>query len=238
MVKVAVEPSGMRSSLLGYLELYQSSKLLLEKRLWQKRSPQEAFRMGTTQRDGRENLTFGSDDHESRERLRQLILFVAERCQADPGFSMAKLVEILFRADFESFARYGRSITGARYRKLHYGPASQAALDVRDEMKSRGEIELMEEGYTPHRRNRVVALKTADLHRFTGTDIALIDKVIGLSYGRTATFAGGISHDRAWEAADYGELIPYEAALLSDEAPTEDDIARAHELGARYGWED
>src|SRR5215213_4670692 len=201
--------------------------------------------MGTTQRDRRENLTFGSDDQESRERLRQLILFVAERCQADSGFSMTKLVEILFRADFESFARYGRSITGACYRKLQYGPASQAALNVRDEMKSRGEIALIEEGYTPHRRNRIVALKTADLHGFTGTDIALIDGVIelsyGRSYGRAATFAGELSHershDRAWEAADYGELIPYEAALLPAESPTEDDIARAHELSARHGWE-
>jgi hypothetical protein len=194
--------------------------------------------MGTTQRDGRENLTFGSDDQESRERLRQLILFVAERCQADPGFGITKLVEILFRADFESFARYGKPITGTRYRKLQYGPASQAALEVRDEMKSRGEIALVEEGYAPRRRNRVVALKTADLHRFTGTDIALIDGVIELSNGRAAPFAGGRSHDRAWRAADYGELIPYEAALLSDEPPTEDDITRAHELSARHGWED
>jgi hypothetical protein len=84
--------------------------------------------MGTTQRDGRENLTFGSDDQESRERLRQLILFIAERCRADPGFGMTKLVEILFRADFESFARYGKPIpepaTGScstgRFPRLHW----------------------------------------------------------------------------------------------------------------------
>jgi hypothetical protein len=112
-------------------------------------------------------------------------------------------------------------------------------------MKLRGEIALMEEGYAPHRRNRVVAPKTADLHRFTGSDIALtgsdialIDGVIELSNGLAAPFAGGLSHDRAWRAADYGELIPYEAALLSDEPPTEDDITGAHELSARHGWED
>jgi hypothetical protein len=96
----------------------------------------------------------------------------------------------------------------------------------------------MEEGYAPYRKNRVVALRTADLHRFTGTDIALIDGVIELSCGRAAMFAGELPHGRAWEAADYGELIPYEAALLPDEPPTEDDIARAHELSAGHGWED
>ena len=57
-------------------------------------------------------------------------------------------------------------------------------------------------------------------------------------YGRNATLAGELPHDRAWQAADYGEPIPYEAALLSNEPPTDDDIARAHELSAKYGWED
>lgn len=194
--------------------------------------------MSTTRRDEWENLTFGSDDQETKDRLRQLILFVAERCQADPNFGMTKLVKILYRADFESFARYGRFITGARYKKLQYGPVSQAALDVRDKMEAQGEIALVKEGYTPHQRNRVVALETADLSKFTGTDIALIDGVIEMFRECTATFVSEFSHDRAWEAADYGELIPYEAALLSDEPPTEDDIARAHELSANYGWED
>lgn len=194
--------------------------------------------MSTAQRDEWENLTFGSDDLESRERLRQLILFVAERCQADPNFGMTKLVKILYRADFESFARFGRSITGTQYKKLQYGPVSQAALDVRDEMKARGEIAVVKEGYTSHQRNRVVALAMADLSGFTGTDIALLDGVIEMFHGRTATYVSEFSHDRAWQAANYHELIPYEAALLSDEPPTEDDIARAHELSAKYGWED
>lgn len=194
--------------------------------------------MSTTQRDEWENLTFGSDDRESRERLRQLILFVADRCQADPNFGMTKLVKILYRADFESFARFGRSITGTQYKKLQYGPVSQAALNVRDEMKARGEIAVVKEGYTPRRRDRVVALTMADLSGFTGTDIALIDGVIEMFHGRTATLVSEFSHDRAWKAADYHELIPYEAALLSDEPPTEGDIARAHELSAKYGWED
>jgi len=194
--------------------------------------------MGTTHRERWENLTFGSDEQESKDRLRQLILFVAERCRPDPNFGMTKLVKILYRADFESFARYGKSITGARYKKYPYGPVSQAALDARDEMKARGEIAVVKEGYTTHLRDRVVALEAADLSGFTGTDIALIDGVIEMFHGHTATFVSEFSHDRAWEAADYYEPIPYEAALLSDEPPTEGDIARAHELSAKYGWDD
>ncbi len=194
--------------------------------------------MGTTKRDGWGNLTFGEDDQEARERLRELILFVAEKCQADPNFGMTKLLKILHRADIESFARYGESITGARYKKFPHGPVSQAALDVRDEMKERGDIAVIKEGYSAFPRNRVVPLETANLDGFSGRDIALVDKAIQMFYGHTATVVSEFSHDRAWEAADYYEPIPYEAALLSDEPPTEDDIARAHELSAKYGWED
>lgn len=194
--------------------------------------------MGTTKRDGWGNLTFGEDNQESRERLRELILFVAERCQPDPNFGMTKLVKILFRADFESFARYGESITGTQYKKFPYGPVSQAALDVRDDMERRGEIVVVKEGYSPYLRNRVLPLEVANLDGFSGRDIALLDGVIQMFYERTATFVSKFSHDSAWEAAEDYEPIPYETALLSDEPPTENDIARAHELSAKYGWED
>lgn len=185
-----------------------------------------------------ENLTFGSSDQESKERVRQLILFIAERCQADPNFGMTKLVKVLYRADFESFARYGESITGAQYKKFPYGPVSQAALDVRDEMKEQGEIAIAKEGYSPYLRDRVIPLREADLEGFSGRDIALVDGVIQMFHGFTATDVSDFSHDKAWKAtADY-DMIPYEAALLSDHPPTEDDIARAHELSTKYGWED
>ena len=194
--------------------------------------------MGTKQVERWENLTFGSSDQESRERVRQLILFIAERCQADPNFGMTKLVKVLYRADFESFAKYGESITGTQYKKFPYGPVSRAAFDIRDEMKERGEIAIAKEGYSPYLRDRVIPFQEADLEGFSGRDIALVDGVIQMFHGLTATDVSDFSHDNAWKAtADY-DMIPYEAALLSDHPPTEDDIARAHELSDKYGWED
>jgi hypothetical protein len=194
--------------------------------------------MGTTQRERWENLTFGSNSQESRERLRQLILFIAERCQPDPTFGMTKLAKILYRADFESFARYGKSITGIQYKKFQYGPMSQAALDVRDEMKRRGEIAVVKERHSAYPRDRVVPLEAANLAGFNGNDIALIDGVIQMFHGHTATFVSEFSHDRAWRAAGDFEAIPYEAALLSDHPYTEDDVARARELNDKYRWDD
>ena len=58
--------------------------------------------MSTTRSGRREDLTFGKDDRESRKRLRELILFIAERCLNNPTFGAVKLNKILFFADFIS----------------------------------------------------------------------------------------------------------------------------------------
>lgn len=190
--------------------------------------------MDTAQRERWENLTFGSNDQETKDRLRDLILFIAERCQADATFGMTKLVKILYRADFESFARYGESITGSQYKKFQYGPVSEAALDVKNEMEKRGEVVVVKEGYSPYLRNRVLPVETANLDKFSGRDIALIDGVIQMFEGRSAGFVSEFSHDRAWKAADWYEAIPYEAAFVSDEPLTERDVIIAREMIAEY----
>jgi Antitoxin SocA-like, Panacea domain len=183
----------------------------------------------------RQDLTLGADNQESRERLRELILFIAERCQDDPTFGATKLAKILFRADFISFARYGESITNTSYQKLPHGPVPTAVASVRGEMLEKGEIVMTKEGYSPYLRDRVIPLREANLDGFKARDIALIDGVIEMFHAASASDISRFSHDKAWQAARDYETIPYEAALLSDAGPTEQDIARARELNDEYG---
>ena len=49
-------------------------------------------------------------------KLRELILYVAERCENDPDFGALKLNKILFNADFIAYALTGKAITGASIR--------------------------------------------------------------------------------------------------------------------------
>lgn len=191
--------------------------------------------MDTRKRDRWEGLTFGLDDEESRERLRELILFIAERCQDDPKFGAVKLAKILFRADFVSFARYGEPITGTPYKKLYQGPVPTAVKTIRDEMLEKGEIVIAKEGYSPQPRERVVPLREANLDKyFKPRDIAIVSGVIQMFYGASARDVSEFSHDRAWRAIGHHELIPYEAAFVSDEELTERDIDVAHEMIAEY----
>ena len=58
-----------------------------------------------------------------------------------------------------------------------------------------------------------------------------------ISWRETATSVSKKTHGIAWRIAGKdGELIPYEAAFLSDEPITEFDIARAHALNQIHGW--
>jgi len=42
--------------------------------------------MSDKQRNGGQNLTFGSADRKARERLRELVLFIASKCEDTPTF--------------------------------------------------------------------------------------------------------------------------------------------------------
>ncbi len=183
-------------------------------------------------------LTYGSDNEESRARLRELMLFVAERCQDDPKFGVTKLNKILFYCDFFAFAKLGKPITGVPYNKLSYGPVPTGAENARRKMEQDGDAFMTSEGYSPGRLKRMIPCREADLSMFSGPEIALVDGIIGAVSGATASQLSDLSHGKAWQAVGLHQAIPYEAIFLSNAPYTEEDIARADELVASGELED
>ncbi|MGB3683949.1 MAG: Panacea domain-containing protein [Rubrobacteraceae bacterium] len=186
--------------------------------------------MDAPRRFGPQNLTYGSDDPESREKLRELILFVSERCQNDGSFGVTKLNKVLFYADFFSFAKYGESITGISYNKLPYGPVPTAATTVRSQMEAEDEAFLTKQGYSPYQTHRLIPRREANLDLFKARDIALVDGVIEALADLSGRRVSELSHGRAWESVADFERIPYEAAFVDDTPLTEVDVAAAHEM--------
>lgn len=190
--------------------------------------------MGTTHAERWKNLTFGSDDQASTDRLRQLILYVADKCDTDPSFGAVKLNKILFFADFISFAEHGEPITGVKYRKYRNGPVPTVLKRLRGEMERDGAIAIRQKKHYGGIQHRVVPFQEPDIDMFSARDIALIDDMIKAFWGRSATEVSKLSHDRAWSNSSEGEAIPYEAAFVSDEPLTEHDVALADEMIAEY----
>ncbi len=52
-------------------------------------------------------MTTGTATEYDERKLKEFILYVADRCEADPTFGAVKLNKILFYADFLAFASTG-----------------------------------------------------------------------------------------------------------------------------------
>lgn len=183
-----------------------------------------------------DRMTLKFPDLDSAGRLRELILYIADKCGDDATFGAVKLNKILFFSDFISYSSRGKPITGVEYQRLPKGPAPKPLVPVREKMEAKGEIAIAVQQYGSYPQHRIVPLRPADLSEFDGQDIAQVDMVIDALWGVTATQCSNLSHQRAWRIAENQETIPYEAALLSDESVTDYEINRAKELSKRYEW--
>jgi hypothetical protein len=170
------------------------------------------------------------------ERFRELQIYIAHQSIDDPTFSMVKMYKILFYSDFEVYGRYGEPITGWSYRKLPFGPAPTSLSRVQAEMVKEGLIRIVERQVHDYSRQRILPLREPDYDLFKSHEIAVVEYWIRFFWAKSAKWVSQYSHGKAWKLAREGDLIPYEAVFISDDPINEDDIARAKELAARYGW--
>lgn len=148
-------------------------------------------------------------------KFRELVVYVAERLNADRSGGATKLNKVLFFADFAHVRRTGSPITGAEYQKLEHGPAARRLRPVRDELIESGAAELRKEEFLGYEQHRLVPLRSADLEIFDASELETIDKVLSDLEGLNARQVSDLSHDEAgWRLVELGEPIPYEAALV------------------------
>lgn len=186
------------------------------------------------------NVTYEFPEMRPDERLRELILYIALKCETDAHFNATRLNKILFYADFLSFAHTGKPITGAAYQAIERGPAPKRLVPVRNRMVDSGELRIDTVPAYSYSRHKYVALRKPRLDDFfTASDIALVDEVIQKTWGVTAGAISKFSHHRIWRIArkSQDQLIPYEGMFVSDDKPTKADADRARVLAQKYNWD-
>lgn len=182
--------------------------------------------------------TYRFADGNAEQRLRELILYVAEKCQGDPKFGATKLNKILWWADFLAYGQRGKPITGVEYMRLPQGPVPKRYLPVSEQMKADGVFDLaIVSTYGGYQQKRPVALRPANLNVFTPDDIAIVDHVIAALRHKTAKGVSTQSPGKAWEVAEDRGLIPYEAVFLSNDPINRDDVTRTKALARQNGWQ-
>lgn len=182
-----------------------------------------------------DRLEFSSGAN-SDEKLAELMLYVADKCLPDECYGATKLNKILYYADFLSYLERGSSITGAEYMGLPKGPVPRRLVAVRQRLLESRDVAMREEPYRGKVQKRLIPLRTANLSGFSSWDIALVDHIIGLFWGKTATVVSILSHDRIWRIAGTEKAgIPYQAAYISDDPADMHDSSRLGMIAARHG---
>ena len=154
-----------------------------------------------------------------RDKFAELLLYVAKTCANDPSFGATKLNKVLFFADFIAYRKRQRSITGATYQKLPYGPAPKCLLPAQTTLVRSGRLAIQELDHHGTTQKRPVALRDPDLSVFEADEIAIVDSVIRQLCGMSAVEVSEMSHGFWWQIADMKEEIPLPVALV--ELPTE-----------------
>jgi len=165
------------------------------------------------------------------EKMKELILYIAHRCQSDDTFGATKLNKLLFLSDFVAHLRLGKAITGHEYQALPKGPAPKALVPLRKLMIHDHEVVVVETNYFGRAQHKWIPKREPRLALFSGDEIALVDQLIATWWGKNAESISEASHGfLGWMLAKEKETIPYCVALVSRRAPTPDEVRRGREL--------
>lgn len=186
-----------------------------------------------------EGLTFQARPQaESDRRLRELILYLGDKCAQDPHFGAVKIDKLIYQIDMLSFVEFGIPVTGAEYMRQPWGPVPRRFLPVKESMIEERDVAEREHAFYSRSQKRLIPLRSADLACFSGPEVALMDRVIEENWEKNATEMSDETHGRAWNiAGEDGNAIPYEAAYISDQGLTFYDLQHTQSLAKHLGWD-
>lgn len=183
-------------------------------------------------------LTYRVDLPGGQLRLRELVIYVSERCQTATRFGKIKLNKIIWKADFDAYAARRVPVTGRAYLRQKFGPVPAEMPPLYSEMLQDDLITVefikFDENITEH---RTIPKVKPELRRFfSDDDMSFVDSAIGYYWELTGEESSDGSHGVAWSTRSDGDPMPYELALLSDAAPTDEQARYLLIMAEKHGW--
>ena len=152
-------------------------------------------------------------------KFKNVLLYILERCAGKPNVGETVLYKLLYFSDFNYYELYEEHLTGAKYRKLPYGPVPQKLDTMIGQMMDKGQIQRIKTEYYDKIQTRYIPLVKADLTTLKASEKEVIDRVIQQMSDWSAAAISNYSHkDMPWLASKEGEEINYELAFYR-EAP-------------------
>lgn len=145
-------------------------------------------------------------------KLKNIILYILERCAGKPNLGETVLYKLLYFIDFDSFELNNKSISGLNYVHLQYGPVPVASqyLSVIEEMKNRKELQIISQDYYGLKIKRYINLINYDIDSLSPKEVKIIDDVIASLSNMSAAQIEEYSHGYApWQLTKDKEIISY-----------------------------
>jgi transcriptional regulator with XRE-family HTH domain len=150
-------------------------------------------------------------------KFRNILLYILEKCAGKPNVGETVLYKLLYFADFNYYELYEEHLSGARYRKLPYGPVPRRFETIVNAMIEKEELKKIKTEYFDKTQTRYIPLTKPDLTKLKASETEVIDRVIEqMSDWSAATISNYSHNDMPWKASKEGEEINYELAFYRD----------------------
>ena len=144
------------------------------------------------------------------EKFKTVLLYVLECCAGKPNIGETVLNKLLYFCDFNYYEIYEEHLTGARYKKLPYGPVPQQLESIINQMVANKQLQRIKTEYHGFTQTRYLPLVKPDLTRLSAAEKTVIDDVIRQMSDWNANTISDYSHkDKPWRATEDGKYISY-----------------------------
>ncbi|WP_293788184.1 type II toxin-antitoxin system antitoxin SocA domain-containing protein [uncultured Pedobacter sp.] len=150
-------------------------------------------------------------------KFKNVLLYILERCAGKPNVGETVLYKLLYFSDFNYYELYEEHLTGAKYKKLPYGPVPQKLDAIINQMIDANQLQRIKTEFKGYPQKRYLPLEKADLTVLKASEKDVIDKVIEQMSDWSATAISDYSHkDLPWEVTEDGKDINYELAFYRE----------------------
>lgn len=160
------------------------------------------------------------------DKLKNLMLYIAQQCEDDERFGALKLNKLLFLIDFNAYAAQGKPVTETTYVRRHKGPVPKDLVPARRELINEKKATLERVEVVPgYPQDVLKPLTEPDMSMFNDEERTIIDAIIHGYKPYTGTRLSNASHELLpWKDSLDGEEIPYYMVFaMRGEPVTADD---------------
>jgi len=144
------------------------------------------------------------------EKFKNVLLYLLECCAGKPNIGETVINKLLYFCDFNYYEIYEEHLTGARYKKLPYGPVPQKMNNIIIQMVADKQLQRIKTEYHGFTQTRYLPLVKPDFMQLSAAEKMVIDDVIRQMGDWNASKISEYSHqDLPWQATDDGDYIGY-----------------------------